>query len=278
MGIIFSFLIGTCFGSFLNCLVYRLSKKRTILGRSFCPKCLHKLSWSENIPLFSFFFLKGKCKHCHQSISWQYPLIELAVGLLFAIAFARLSLPLVEQSSLRDFAFIFSIKTILSLFIQWFIFFILIFIFIYDLRYQEIELIVLWPAIAVVLLSSILKGTIFQEGLFILKQPFFISLLIGTSFFLLQYLITKGKGIGLGDVWVGIFMATILVQPKNLCIALFSAYVIGALVGLFLLIFYAKSGKYKLKTKIPLAPFLVLGTFIAIFWGEKIINFYLSKL
>ena len=262
MGIIFSFLIGTCFGSFLNCLVYRLSKKRTILGRSFCPKCLHKLSWSENIPLFSFFFLKGKCKYCHQSISWQYPLIELAVGLLFAVAFAHLS------------PFVFSTKTIFSLFIQWFIFFILIFIFIYDLKYQEIELIVVGPAIALVFLFSVLEGTIFREGLFILKQPLFISLLIGLSFFLLQYVMTKGKGIGLGDVWVGIFMAIILVQPEDLLVALFSAYIIGALTGLFLLIFE----KYKLKTKIPLAPFLVLGTFIAIFWGEKIINFYLSKL
>ena len=268
LGVIISFLIGLCFGSFLNCLVYRLSKKKTILGRSFCPKCLHKLSWFENIPLFSFFFLKGKCSHCHQSISWQYPLIELLVGLLFAVAFVRLS----------PFAFVFSIKSISSLFIQWFIFFVLAFIFIYDLKYQEIELIVVGPAIVLVFLFSALKGTIFEEGLFVLKQPLFISLLISTSFFLLQYLITKGEGIGLGDVWVGIFMATVLVQPKILCLALFFAYIIGALIGFFLLIFSAKSGKYKLKTKIPLAPFLVLGTFIAIFWGEKIINFYFSKL
>jgi len=257
LGAIVSFLIGICFGSFLNCLVYRLSKKKTILGRSFCPKCLHQLSWSENIPLFSFFFLKGKCKYCHQSISWQYPLIELAVGFLFTLAFVHLS------------PFTFSIKTIFSLLTQWFIFFILVFIFIYDLKYQEIELIVVRPAIALVFLFSVLEKPI---------QPLFISLLIGSGFFLLQYLITKGEGIGLGDVWVGIFMATILVQPKDLCIALFSAYIIGALIGLFLLIFSVKSGKYKLKTKIPLAPFLVLGTFIALFWGEKITSWYFLKL
>ena len=254
-GIISSFLIGLCFGSFLNSLVYRLAERKTILGRSYCPKCFHKLSWFENIPLLSFIFLRGKCRYCHQPISLQYPLVEFFTGLLFSIAFIRLS-PLTL-----------SINSIISLLIEWLVFFVLIFIFLYDLKYQEIEPLIVGPAIILISIPPLIHG---------LAKPLIISLAISFGFFLLQYLVSKGRGIGLGDVWVGTFMAVTLVEPTRLIVAIFFAYIIGSLVAIFLLICHNK--KYRLKTKIPLAPFLVLGTLVAIFWGGKIISFYLTKL
>jgi len=250
LGLIISFLIGLSFGSFLNCLIYRLHNKKTILGRSFCPQCGYQLKWWENIPLFSFIFLKGKCSHCHQRISLQYPIVELLTGLLFVFAFLQ------NISSGWQ-----------PIIINWFIFFILAFIFIYDLKYQEVELTILWPAIALIFLYNFLIGSQPLKSLL-------ISMSVGAVFFLIQYLVTRGKGIGLGDVWVGVFMGAVLVELKILVIALFFAYIIGSIISLILL----ATKKGKLKTKLPLAPFLVIGTFIALFWGQTIVNWYLLQI
>ena len=254
LGVFLCFLIGLCFGSFLNCLIYRLQTKKGILGRSFCPKCGHQLSWYENIPLFSFIFQRSRCRSCHQRISWQYPIVELTTGILFVIAFIRLT------------PFVFRVEIVLSLLIQWFIFFVLLFIFIYDLKYQEIELIILWPATALVFFYNFFT----KHPL----NPLIVSISIGVLFFLIQYLITRGKGIGLGDVWIGAFMGVVFSQPKLIITALFLSYLVGSLVSIIFLI----SKKAGLKTKIPLAPFLVIGTFISLFWGENFINWYLKKL
>src|SRR3989339_853687 len=80
---LFTFLLGVCIGSFLNCVVYRLESKKSLAGRSFCPHCKHILSWKDLIPVLSFLFLKGKCRYCKEKISWQYPAVEVATGLIF---------------------------------------------------------------------------------------------------------------------------------------------------------------------------------------------------
>ena len=82
------FVFGLIVGSFLNCVVYRLEIGGSFLkGRSFCPHCKHELSWQDLIPVFSLLFLKGKCRYCQQKISLQYPLVELATGVLFVLIF-----------------------------------------------------------------------------------------------------------------------------------------------------------------------------------------------
>ena len=79
------FVFGLTIGSFINCLVWRLHKKQTILGRSYCPNCKHQLAWFDNIPLVSYIFLRGKCRYCTKPISMQYPMVELIVLLSFPI-------------------------------------------------------------------------------------------------------------------------------------------------------------------------------------------------
>jgi len=243
---IIAFLIGLIFGSFLNCLIYRLHNRKTILGRSFCPKCKQKIKWYDNIPVLSFLFLKTRCRFCRKKISWQYPIVELAMALLFMFSIwlraGELSLLVV----LRD----------------WIIFFTLLFVFVYDLKYSEIEDIVLMPAAILILIFSLFLGQSFFPMLF--------STLIGVIFFGAQYLITKGKGIGLGDLRIGLFMGIVCGNWQYLLVALFFAYVIGALVSLVLML----SKKKKIKSAIPLGPFLVIGTFVAFLFGDKIIDFY----
>jgi len=245
---IIAFFLGLVFGSFLNCLVYRLHIHKTLLGRSFCPKCKKKIKWYDNIPVISFIFLKARCRSCHKKISWQYPIVELIMGLLFVFS---LWLRIGELSSLiilRD----------------WIVFFTLFFIFLYDLKYSEIEDIVLLPATVLILILSLLLGQSFLSMIF--------SALLGVVFFGIQYLITKGKGIGLGDLRIGFFMGIVCGNWQYLLVAIFFAYIIGALISLILIL----KRKKGMKSAIPLGPFLAIGTFIAFLLGDKIITLYLG--
>lgn len=91
-------LIGLCFGSFLNVLIYRLNNPKAPKfwqGRSICPKCKNVLKIFDNIPLLSFVFLRGKCRFCHQKISWQYPIVELFTGIITFLLFPNIYLLLI---------------------------------------------------------------------------------------------------------------------------------------------------------------------------------------
>ncbi|MFA5051047.1 MAG: prepilin peptidase [Patescibacteria group bacterium] len=240
----FSFIFGLAIGSFLNCLIWRLHIKKSILGRSVCSDCGHQIAWHDNIPVLSFIFLKGHCRHCHQKISWQYPIVELTTGLLFLFA------------ALNSYSLI-------SLFRYWIILAVLIFTFVYDFKYLEIEDIVLLPSAGIIFILDLLLG---YSAIRI-----FLTVLIAVIFFLLQYWITKGKGVGLGDYRIGIFMGMALGNWPQLAVAIFVSYIVGTLISLILLI-----GKKKgMKSMIPLGPFLAIGTFIAIFYGQQIIDWYL---
>jgi len=117
MGIVSYFVIfifGLVVGSFLNCVIYRLALPR---GRSFCPHCKHILSWQDLIPVLSFLILRGKCRYCQKKISFQYPLVEIATGLLFVLIFWHLGF---------GFDLDFGFWILISCF--------LIIIFVYDLR------------------------------------------------------------------------------------------------------------------------------------------------
>ena len=85
--ILLVFLLGLVIGSFLNCVIYRIEKEESILGRSYCPKCGRVLSFFDLFPLFSWLFLKGRCRYCKEKISWQYPLVEFFTGFWFALIF-----------------------------------------------------------------------------------------------------------------------------------------------------------------------------------------------
>ena len=81
------FFLGLCVGSFLNVVIERLPEGRSVVGgRSHCPGCGHTLAGRDLVPLLSFALLKGRCRFCQQKISWQYPLVELATGVLFALS------------------------------------------------------------------------------------------------------------------------------------------------------------------------------------------------
>jgi len=240
-----TFIFGLIVGSFLNCVIYRLEiGKSALKGRSFCPHCQHQLKWQDLIPIFSFLILRGKCRYCKKPIFWQYPLVELITGILFLLFFI--------------FHFSFFIFIISSF---------LIIIFVYDLKHYIIPDKIIYPAIVIAFLYQL-----FNHWSLIINHLNFIYSALGASFFfLLIVLASRGKGMGIGDIKLGFLMGLILGWP-NILVALFLAFLIGAIIGIGLMI----SRKKTLKSEVPFGPFLVTGTFLALFWGQNIINWYLN--
>lgn len=252
--LIIFFLFGLFIGSFLNCVIHRLWYEGSFLqGRSYCPKCKHKLNWYDLIPVLSLLILKRKCRYCGKKISWQYPIVEIGTGILFVSLFHF-------QIISPQLTISFFVDACLLLLIFCF----LIIIFVYDLKHYIIPDRVVYPAILISgIWHLIFKRCDILNALYAALGAFL--------FFLLIFLISKGKWIGFGDVKLVFFMG-ILIGFPNILAALFSAFLIGAIIGIGLILF----GKKGLKSEIPFGPFLVTGTIIAMFFGHNLINWYLN--
>jgi len=276
--LIFLFFLGLSVGSFINALVFRLKTKRKIIhARSICPKCQKKLETWDLIPLLSFIILRGRCRACQQKISWQYPLVELATGIIFVLVFYY------QIEKVGSWSWI----NIFSLFFYLFITFSLITIFVYDLKYLLIPGQIIWPALIFNLAYLLLAFFFYlskNKEIYYRLYPhlwpsvhpplyFFYGILLGTGIFLALVLLSKEKWMGAGDIQIGFLMGLLLGFPLTL-LALSLAFVLGAFVGIFLVIFKKKS----LKSQVPFAPFLITGIFITLFWGDWIINWYLKFL
>ena len=234
-------------GSFLNVVILRLEKGEggILTGRSKCPKCGKVLNWYELIPLLSFIFLGAKCRKCHKSISIQYPLVELLTAFLFALLFWKFGL------SWR-------------LFFLYPLFSILLILLVSDLRTMLIPDIV--ACIGIGLSLIFLLSTNYK-----LLPNFLLAVVILGGFFALLVLVSREKWMGRGDILIGVLIGLILGYP-NVLVALFLSFILGAAVGATLLLFKLK----KFQSQVPFGPFLIFATFVTIFWGEKIINWYLG--
>jgi prepilin signal peptidase PulO-like enzyme (type II secretory pathway) len=256
-----TFIFGTCIGSFLNCLIYRLNNKQSFLrGRSFCPHCKHKLSFFDLIPILSFVFLKGKCRYCGKKISGQYPLVEIATGGLFLLI-------LNLQFGGSQFS-IFNLLTSIRFFYLLIVSSLLVVVFVYDLKHYIIPDKVIYPAIGITFFYQLIYNFQAIGSSF---WSFLLSAFGAAGFFFLMWLVSKGEWMGFGDVKLGFFMGFFLGWP-NILVALFSAFFIGAIIGIGLIVL----GKKTLKSQVPFAPFLIIGTFIALFGGQNLINWYIN--
>jgi len=243
--LIVSGVFGLIIGSFLNCLAWRLYKKESMIGRSYCDSCNKQIAWYENIPVLSFLFLGGRCRHCKKAIAWHYPLVEAITGLLFILGAIQANFePLVVVRN-------------------WFVLAILVLVFIMDARWYIILDKVSLPSILIILGLNLWLGFSFSGLL--------ISATIGAGFFLIQFLVSRGHWIGGGDIRLGLLLGVAL-SWTNVLVAILIAYAVGALVGVILI----ASGKKKWGSMVPLGTFLSLGGAIALLYGEKIIHWYLS--
>lgn len=261
MMVVFVFILGLFVGSFLNVVVHRLHRHESfVLGYSKCLFCGHRLYPLDLVPLFSYLFLRGRCRYCQHGFSGHYPLIELITGLTFSLIFWRL----IPDTSVLSIFFI-SAVSLAKVFFWWVISAFLIIVFTYDLKFYIILDKVVIPAMVIALLGNLALGHSIGNLLF--------GALIGGLFFLLQYIISQGRWIGDGDIRLGFLMGLILGWPQIL-VALFLAYVLGSVVGVGLLL----SSKKKWKDKLPFGTFLSMATIICLLFGEQILNWYLNLL
>ncbi|MFA5029198.1 MAG: prepilin peptidase [Patescibacteria group bacterium] len=252
------FVFGLVIGSFLNVVIFRLrSGEKIVNSRSHCRSCKKQLTFKDLIPLVSFVWQKGRCRYCGAKISWQYPLVELVTGLLFVAAtfniIGNLGAGMLFYNSDIFFNWLKSL-----VFISF-----LVVIFVYDLKWLLILDKITLPAGILALAFNLFLGISWKSLL--------LGVVVGLGFFLIQFLVSRGRWIGGGDLRLAVVMGLMLGWPKIL-VALFFAYIIGALIALILMAW----GKRGLKSQVPFGTFLSLGTLVAIFWGEEIIKWYLS--
>ena len=266
--ILFIFVMGLVWGSFLNVVVFRTTHGSSPLsGRSMCPKCKHQLRWFDNIPLFSFLWLRGRCAYCHKKISIRYPIIEMLGGVLFVWWF------------LMGFNFFKLVGSPWS-FIQpvfWLIVgMVLLAIFMTDLLYTVIPF-----SLNLLLFSISLFYRVGLAGFGIMQITDLVrALLSGLGlclfFVLLQVLTKKIKkvdGVGLGDIYLAPSLGLLLGWPK-IVPGVFLSFVLGSIAGIVLLLMRKKKiGQY-----LPFGPFLIIGTVLSLVWGGQMWSWYMSLL
>ncbi len=271
----FTFLFGLAVGSFLNAVIYRLGKGESAFrGRSYCPSCKRNLAWFDLIPVLSFILLLGKCRYCRRPISWQYPVVEITTAAAFLLIFNF------QVSIFNEF----SISQLLNLAYLWSVVSLLIVIFVYDLEYYLIPDRLVYSAIGIAFLYRILEFLSFNHWVLIenwkLKIENFgnlenalASASVAALFFFAIWALSRGRWMGFGDVKLAFFMGLFLGFP-NIVVALFFAFLTGALIGLVLIVVRKKH----IKSEVPFGPFLVAGTLVALLWGQEIVNWYLAFL
>jgi leader peptidase (prepilin peptidase) / N-methyltransferase len=260
-----SFVLGAIIGSFTNCFVWRLHENETLWDRSYCPKCRKRIEWYDNIPVLSYLALGGHCRKCGKNISIQYPVIELISACLFALAFYSVGRQFAPDGFTTDNFYLLSGNDfIISLVKDWLIIFTCLVIFIYDLRWYLIPDKVVLPASLLVFLINILFGFDWLT--------MSLCALAGGGFFLFQFLLSRGRWVGGGDIRLGVFIGMALGKFDLLILSLMLTYFIGSAIGIFLVLV----GKKHWGSKVPLGVFLTPALLISLFWGRAIINWYLA--
>ncbi|MBU0708195.1 prepilin peptidase [Patescibacteria group bacterium] len=258
---IFIFIFGTAVGSFINAFEYRLYRSKQIIrGRSQCPHCQHLLAWYDLIPLFSFVLLWGKCRYCGREISLQYPLMELVTGMFLVLAVLLAFEFRVPGSALPTANYQLPI-TIYQLLFTFFVIAALEIIFIYDLKYglipDEVILITSVASLLYRLSTFVLPVTGYT---FRVTNDLIFPLLSGLGaalFFIFLIILTKGRGMGGGDVKLVFLMGLIMGFPQ-IVFALYLAFLSGALISVILILL----NKKEFGQTIPFGPFLVGATLI----------------
>ncbi|MDP3918249.1 MAG: prepilin peptidase [Candidatus Woesebacteria bacterium] len=215
------FILGLIIGSFISALTYRIPKNiGFVKSRSFCDSCKTKLNWYDNIPLFSYLYYLGKSRCCNKKISIRYPLIELASAL----------------------------GIILLSPIYYVLYLLCLSIFVIDIEHQIIPDELSWLVLLLALFT--VHGSLFTS----LFSGFFFSLLLLTL-----YLVTKGRGMGLGDVKLAIPLGLLLGLERGIY-WLMTSFIIGGIVASILLLLK----RANLKTKIAFGPFLIFAFWIVL--------------
>lgn len=244
---LFIFIMGLFFGSFFGVLIDRIPKGQdVVMGRSKCDFCGKDLKWYDLIPVVSLLLLKGKCRYCKKNLSYNYPLLEILTGFLFA------------------FSYLYFINSgIISFLYNLVILSVLLITFFMDLKHGIIADKIIFPSVVLALLYN----AFFVKGVFLnhlLSGAIAFSFFFGVSY--LFYFLTKKDGMGGGDIKLSLLLGIFLGFP-NILVALYMAFLTGAIVSIILILWKKKRFQ---KDSLPFGTFLVLSAFISLVLGDKI--------
>jgi leader peptidase (prepilin peptidase)/N-methyltransferase len=238
-------LFGLLVGSFLNVVIARVPEGRSLVRPgSACPGCGAAIAWYDNVPILSFVALRGRCRACATPITWRYPLVEAVTAGLFAaagIAFGPTLQGVVAAALLAA----------------------LVAITVIDLERQIIPDVISLPGIVAGVLANLAVGRVlWMESL--------LGIVVGGGLFLV-IILASGGGMGGGDMKLGAMLGAFL-GWKVVLLSVFIAVVVGGALAVALM----ASGVRGRKDPIPFGPFLAAGGAAGLFWGERMVQWYLS--
>jgi len=239
----FALLPGLAVGSFLNVVASRMPLHIPIgTSRSRCMSCSHELSAWDNIPLVSYAFLRGRCRHCAAHIPWRYPLVEAVTALLVALCVLEFG---VTPEALVAAGFCVVLVAISAI----------------DVEHRIVPNRIVIPAAAATLVAQ----TILHPS------PEWAIAAVGASAFLLAAALAYPRGMGMGDVKLALLLGAMLGRDVTvaLMVGCLAALVPSAVLAL-------RHGSRARKIAIPFAPFLAFGAVVALFFGDTILGRYLG--
>jgi leader peptidase (prepilin peptidase)/N-methyltransferase len=244
---------GLAIGSFLNVVVWRVPRGESVVRPpSACPRCGHQIRGRDNVPVLGWLLLRGKCRDCAEPISPRYPLVEAGTGLLFGLVAARFGF----DPALPAFLYLAAVGIALALI---------------DLDTMRLPDALTLPSYAVV--AVLLGGAaLADDQMDNLVRAGIGALALGGFYFVVWF--AYPAGMGFGDVKLAPTLGAYLgwLGYGVLAVGAFLGFLLGAVVGVAV-IALAKGGR---KTKIPFGPFMIAGTLIAVFVGQRLADAYTS--
>lgn len=244
---IYSVILGLVIGSFLNVCIYRIPREESIAyPPSHCTNCGYRLKWYDLIPLFSYLFLGGKCRKCGDKISFIYPFIELATGLLFGILYLKFGLTF----EFFKYATLFAVMIVIGM----------IDYFTTDVYFKTIVFGTIMGVIFVLIEKLYNNNPILT---------YIFGALLGAGIIWVIFIITKAMGEG--DIEI-CFVAGLFLGFKLTSIMILLSFIIGGFIGVILIALKIKDRK----DYIPFGPFIGLATIITVLYGDIILKWYSS--
>ncbi len=239
------FLYGIVIGSFLNVCIYRIPKKENIATeRSHCMECGTQLKWYDLVPLFSWLFLRGKCRYCGTKISIQYPLIEFINGVGYVWIFV------VNGFNFVSILYCLCMSALLALSV---------------IDWRTFEIPVAFNIF--IFLLGVVRAIYDFEHIW----TYLIGMIAISGFLLILFIVTGGRGIGGGDIKL-MAAAGLLLGWKGIVAAFFLGCILGSIIHIFLMKFFKKD------RTLAFGPYLSLGIYIAMFYGTQIVDWYIGLL
>jgi len=251
LGVLIGFcaLMGLAIGSFLNVVIYRVPQKMSIVSpRSACPSCGAFIAERDNVPVVSWLLLRGRCRHCHASISPQYPLVELACAALFAGLAARLGYDWALPAYLVLFAGLLALSVI-------------------DVETLLLPRAIVWPLSIAVTALFVLAAAITGQW-----HDLLVGAISGASWFAVFYAmnLASPRVLGYGDVRLAPVLGLALgwLGWRYVLLGFFAANLIGAVIGIALI----ASKRISRQQQIPYGVFLAAGCAVAVFAGPDLLR------